>query len=294
VSKKTNTDKAEEELDKVSCKEVDGDLHTIETHRTPEEKHKADLKDKDNNPAIIQDGMSIKEFDKLKNTPQTEQKHTPEIIAKESLSPTEIPLSPLESNSRGMNYFRKKAKSKQLGKGEMPKGAGQPHGPAMPQPPKMPIPPSNSPAASAAKQAQISGKGGYKPPHTPGAPQIKNPTSKPTAKPKPGYFKNILNKNPAVKKFELKTTADNLYKATCKECGVPEFTPDKDGVPTFTPCACFLVLKKNEESSSFVNILRKNDGTYSLVFNPKADPDTVKLFLLTMKSKLLLKKKFGV
>lgn len=182
-----------------------------------------------------------------------------------------------------------------MDKTEMPKGAGQPKAPQAPQAPKPPVPAGNAPAASAAKQAQSAGKGGYTPPKTPGAAMPKNPTAKPKAPAMAkgdSYFRGKLGKSEA----KYSATEEQLYKSSCKECGKPEFVKGSDGKPDFQPCACFRVLKKDEEGQpvKFVQAIRKDDGTYNLQFDPKADPETIRIFLLTLKSRLLLNKRFRV
>ncbi len=186
----------------------------------------------------------------------------------------------------------------EMSKAEMPRGAGQPQQPAGPKPPKAPIPPSNAPAASAAKQAQSAGKGGYTPPKTPGAQAPKNPSTAPKSPKaaKPDYFKSMLKKPVTKSEKKWVATEEQLYKTACPDCGTPEFKKGADGNPTFNPCACFLVLKKDENGNpcSFVNAIRKTDGTYSLEFEKNADPEVVKAFLLTLKARLLIKKNHGM
>ncbi len=178
----------------------------------------------------------------------------------------------------------------EMGKAEMPKGAGQPKGPKPPQAPKPPVPAGNNPQASAAKQAQSSGTGGYKPPQTPGAVRPKNPTIKPKMT-KNDYFRGHLGKS-----IQSTATEEQLYKSACPDCGKAEFIKAADGNPEFNPCACFRVLKKDEEGrpSRFVQAIHKADGTYDLQFDKNADPEVVKMFLLTMKAHLLIRKKHGI
>lgn len=204
-----------------------------------------------------------------------------------------------------VKHWDKESKGKDLpekvSKAEMPKGAGQPQKPSMPQPPKPPVPAGNNPAASAAKQAQSSAKGGYKPPHTPGVAMPKNPTAKPkaAAAPKPAgavkksdYFKSKLGKSE-----KYTTTEEELYKSKCPHCEVPEFKKGENGIPIFNPCACFSVMKKNEEGKpyKFVEVIKKTEsGLWDLKFHPNADPESVKVFLLTLKAHLLVKRKFDI
>lgn len=196
------------------------------------------------------------------------------------------------TGSGGMTNAKKPAGSDftiAVGKSEMPKGAGQPKGPQMPQAPKPPVPAGNAPAASAAKQAQSAGTGGYKPPQTPGAVKPKNPTMA-----KSDYFRGKLDKCMG-KSMRAAATEEQLYKSACPECGTPEFKKAADGHPEFNPCACFRVLKKDEEGRpvKFVTAIKKGEGNYGLEFDPNADPEAVKMFLLTLKARLLIKKKLG-
>ena len=178
----------------------------------------------------------------------------------------------------------------EMGKGEMPKGAGQPMAPKPPQMPKPPVPPGNNPAAQAAKQSQQSGMGKMPVPGKPKAPSM---APKTPGMNKSDYFRSKLGKSEPIR---TSATEEQLYKSACSQCGVPEFVKDQDGNPKFQPCACFLVMKKDAEGNpaKFVKVLRKSSGSYSMEFAKGADPEVVKLFLLTLKSKLLIKKKFGI
>jgi hypothetical protein len=178
----------------------------------------------------------------------------------------------------------------EMGKGEMPKGAGQPMAPKPPQMPKPPVPPGNNPAAQAAKQSQQSGMGKMP---VPGKPKMPSMAPKTPSMNKSDYFRSKLGKSEPIR---TSATEEQLYKSACSQCGVAEFVKDKDGNPKFQPCACFLVMKKDSEGnpSKFVKVLRKSNGSYSMEFAKGADPEVVKLFLLTLKSKLLIKKKFGI
>lgn len=373
MMKEMSRKKIEEELDKMSTKEVKDEQGKLETDVTPEEKFKRETKEKQNNPSIKEEGMSLLELDKLKQKPSVDQKvpKSKEIESKEGeikkqatpeTEVSEMPMTPAEKQpappqfkeehkapepktpmTKSNSYFRKKAEmlmkpyvsdaqrrwahteagTKALGgkekvkhwdkeskgkdlpekvtKAEMPKGAGQPSKPSMPQAPKPPVPAGNAPAASAAKQAQSSAKGGYKPPHTPGAQMPKNPTAKPktAAAPKPAgevnksdYFKTKLKKNE-----KYTTTENELYKSKCPHCQVPEFKKSEDGTPIFNPCACFSVMKKDEEGNpyKFVEVIKKSEtNVWDLKFHPNADPESVKVFLLTLKAHLLVKRKFDI
>ena len=94
-------------------------------------------------------------------------------------------------------------------------------------------------------------------------------------------------------KSEAFVSEQDLFRK-CEHCGRPEFVKASDGVH-FSPCACFVALTKDDEGrpTNFV-ALRKTETGYKLAFNPSADPDAIKAFLLLMKSKILIKKRFGV
>jgi hypothetical protein len=104
------------------------------------------------------------------------------------------------------------------------------------------------------------------------------------------YFKSKLNKCKKSEKKEYRILEKELYTA-CPHCGVPEFQKTESG-PKYKPCACFYVTLKTEEgtATSFVRVLRKSEGTYSLVFNKNADQETVSTFLMTLRNKLISKK----
>lgn len=370
VAKEISNKKIEEELDKMSEKEMKGELQNIETSITPEEKFKREEKQKENDSSIEEDSISYKKLQELKikdsvnqENPESKLIERKEGNIKKQAVPetkvTEMPMtvqekigtSPYEHKSpepktpiiKANSYFRKKAEilmkpyaseaqrrwahteagTKALGgekavshwdkkskgkdlpekvsKAEMPKGAGQPQKPSMPQPPKPPVPAGQNPAGAAAKQAQASSKGSYHPPKTPGTSMPKNPTAKPktAAAPKPAgavqksdYFKSKLGKSE-----KYTTTEDELYKSKCPHCHVPEFKKSEDGIPVFNPCACFSVMKKDEEGNpyKFVEVIKKsNTNDWELKFHKDANPDSVKVFLLTLKAHLLVKKKFDI
>ena len=405
TAKQMSRNRLEDELDKVSEKEVKDQQGKIEASQTPEEKAKADAAAQKANPAIEEPGMGDIAFQKLQAKPSAEQKG-PECkvveagdeaaegkISKESLHEASMQASRNISSPRmagahqdqdkqhnidqrisSMNttkgYFRKKHEilmkpdsvkkeekgstpkfdierhrsrldsmtyhahkaagatheqafaavnakrqkmgfpprkdpmsKEEMGKAEMPKGAGQPQQPAKPKEPKAPVPPGNAPAASAAKQAQSAGKGGYKPPQTPGAQaphnavaaQQKMAPKAPVNKKE--YFQQKLGKAPMTKSEKIHlATEDQLYKSKCEDCGTAEFVKGEDGNPKFNPCACFRVLKNDEEGRPyrFVQPIKKSDGTFGLQFAKNADPEQVKLFLLTLKARLLIKKKTGI
>jgi hypothetical protein len=78
---------------------------------------------------------------------------------------------------------------------------------------------------------------------------------------------------------------------------VPEFKKNEEGVPVFNPCACFSVMKKDENGNpyKFVEVIKKSDtNNWDLKFHENADPEAVKVFLLTLKAHLLVKKKFDI
>jgi hypothetical protein len=366
MTKEMGRKKIEEDLDKISEKEVADVENKLETSITPEEKFKKELKAKQTDSNITEESISYKELAEIKNKPTDEQKVPKEKVidtkqgeikkqvlpeaqveapmtSLEGVSPSHTAPAPKTPMTKADSYFKKKAEllmkpyaseaqrrwahtktgTKALGgkekvkewdreskgkdlpekvsKAEMPKGAGQPVKPSMPKEPKPPVPASNNPAASAAKQAQSSAKGNYTPPKTPGAKMPKNPTAKPkaTAAPKPAgsviksdYFKSKLNKSE-----KYTTTEEELYKSHCPHCLVPEFKKDKDGNPAFNPCACFSVMKKDEEGNpyKFVEVIKKTEnGVWDLKFHPNADEDAVKVFLLTLKAHLLVKRKFDI
>jgi hypothetical protein len=192
---------------------------------------------------------------------------------------------------RNPNHKMRSLLTKRTLKAEMPSGAGMPKAPAAQLQPKPPIAASNAPAAAAAKQAQASARGGVSMPHTPGAAMPVNAAAKPKATlagpPKvPGMTKSE-NRCHVVTEQEVYTP--------CSDCGKPEFTKGADGTPQFDPCACFSVMRKDEDGRpmKFVSVLKKNDGKLSLNFSPKADLDAIKAFLLTLKASLLIRKKHG-
>jgi hypothetical protein len=191
--------------------------------------------------------------------------------------------------------------------GEMPGGRGAPKGPSMPQPPKPPVGPSHAPAAAAAKQSQAAMKGQQSAPKLPASVGIKAPgataagpkapamaAKPPMAAPKSMAAPKLAPPKMPAMKSEIIVTKSEIM-SNCQHCQQPEFKM-VNGNPEFSPCACFRVLRKDEsgQDAEFVKILKKNDGTYGLQFSKNADPDAVKAFLLALKAKLLIGKKYGI
>lgn len=170
-------------------------------------------------------------------------------------------------------------------KAEMPSGAGMAKQPSMPQQPKPPVQASKNPAGAAAKQAQASAKGLSTAPKAPQGPKMPSAPKSPAATPKV----------PGIAKSEPKymVTEAELY-SKCSDCGQAEFSPDSHGTPQFNPCACFAVMKNSNKQQQFVTVLKKSDGGFNLIFNPKSEQDVVKTFLLTLKANLLMKRRWGV
>jgi hypothetical protein len=88
-------------------------------------------------------------------------------------------------------------------------------------------------------------------------------------------------------------SAEEIY-TKCQHCGQPEFVATPNG-PRFNPCACFMAMTKDEDGNPthFVALRKTADG-YQVSFDPSVDEDAAKVFLLTLKTRLLVKKKFGV
>ena len=310
TAKHMASSKVEDELDKMSTPETKEEPKPIIEQKTPEEIGEQKEKQFKKDPSVIEDTATFKEMVESDIQPSADQKIPEQKEIKNEGSGELVKESMPETKPK--SYFRKKIEllAKPVVKGEMPKGAGQPMQPAKPKEPKPPVPASNAPAQAAAKQAQASARGSYAPPKTPNAPtpvNSANAKQKSAAKPitqaagkpkkmdKAEYFRSKLSK-PVQKSQIYSATEDQLYKSECSHCRVPEFKKGEDGNPVFNPCACFVVLRKDENGDDykFVNIIKKTENNYSLNFSPKADTESVKVFLLTLKSRLLVKKKFGV
>lgn len=106
------------------------------------------------------------------------------------------------------------------------------------------------------------------------------------------YFRNKLKKTKVTKKeSHIHMDEHELY-TPCIHCGVPEFQKNEDGQPKYKPCACFMVTLMSEEGNDlpFVQVVRKKESGYTLSFNPKADKETVEVFIETLKNRLLERK----
>lgn len=154
--------------------------------------------------------------------------------------------------------------------GEMPAGAAKPKMPKMPVPPAMP---SKKPMAAAQKQAQLSSSGKQMMPKMPKK-QAAPPMATKTEKSEEKVIKN-----------EFIVTETELSNK-CTDCNKPQFTLTKNE-HKFTPCICYA--SENQGKEPFVKLIKSEGGT-KLYFNSKADPESVKSFLLTLKLGLLAKK----
>lgn len=156
--------------------------------------------------------------------------------------------------------------------GEMPKGAAAPK---KPKAPLTPVGPSKTPMSAAGKQAQASAQGKQMAPKMP----------KPTMPKKQAAPKMAMKSEEKIIKNQFLVTETELS-SKCTDCGQPQFTLTKNE-HKFTPCICFA--SENQGKESFVKLI-KNESGMKLLFNSKADPDSVKTFLLTLKLGLLAKK----
>ena len=119
-------------------------------------------------------------------------------------------------------------------------------------------------------------------------PELPNREQKPQSS--QAYFNKLKARSRAMVKAEVKeyhVKESDMY-TNCMHCGVPEFVKSEDG-PKYKPCACFYITLKSEEGNpvNFVQVTKKKEGGYSLIFNKNADKDTVNTFLMTLKKKLL-------
>ena len=102
------------------------------------------------------------------------------------------------------------------------------------------------------------------------------------------YFRQRLNRAKGIEKKEQEyhIAGHEIY-TPCVHCGVPEFEKTEAG-PSYKPCACFsITLKSKEGGNSFVHVIKKKEGGYSLVFNENADKEIVETLLLTLRNRLL-------
>ena len=115
----------------------------------------------------------------------------------------------------------------------------------------------------------------------------KKPSMQPQSK--QSYFKQRLNRSKGIEKKEktYHIAGHEIY-TPCVHCGVPEFEKSEEG-PKYKPCACFSITMKSKDGSksSFVNVIKKSEGGFSLAFNKNADKDMIEAFLLTLRNKLL-------
>jgi hypothetical protein len=156
--------------------------------------------------------------------------------------------------------------------GEMPAGAAKPKMPKMPKAPAMP---SKQPIASAQKQAQASASGKQMMPKMPKS-----------AAPKKQAAPSMATKSDEkIAKNQFVITEAELN-SKCTDCNKPQFTLTKNE-HKFTPCICYA--SENQSKEPFVKLI-KSEGNTKLYFNSKADPESVKSFLLTLKLGLLAKK----
>lgn len=142
-------------------------------------------------------------------------------------------------------YFRN---LKKAGTKEQPGGAAMPVAPAQPKFPAPAVSPSANPKGAQNKSAL---KTGY------------FQTQKQKLKPQQKFI--------SVHKSELSTK--------CEHCNKAQFVIKSSG-PSFTPCSCFMVLNKNERPFVRAEI---NKDIAKLFFDPQAEVEQVKAFLLTIK-----------
>jgi len=173
------------------------------------------------------------------------------------------------------------------------KGAEVPAGQALDNQPKQPkeaVKPGKNPIAQLKQQGQVDSRMGEMGQKSQQHSMVSTAQMKQPKQPK-GYFRNKLDKVQKSEKIakEYFITESEMFNR-CVHCGVSEFVKNEDGSIKYQPCACFMVTQKSgsENDIPFVEIIRKSEsGAYQLRFNPKADADVVKAFLMTIKNKLI-------
>lgn len=90
--------------------------------------------------------------------------------------------------------------------------------------------------------------------------------------------------------LEYTLSKEEVYNK-CPFCQTKMFT-EVAGKPQFTPCMCYTALTKTDDGKEvwFVKISKLEKGGYNLKFNSKVDPESIKAFLVTLKTRLLSKK----
>lgn len=157
-----------------------------------------------------------------------------------------------------------------LDKLEPPGAAASPKQPLQPQGAAAAVKPNKDPIAAQRKQGQAAFKEKFGKLASP-----KKPTS--------NYFKDKLKK--PIQKNEFHVSESELY-TPCYHCNVAEFVKHEEG-PKYMPCACYVVTLKNENNKkiSFVQVIKKKEGGFTLNFNKQADTDIVYAFLKTLRSR---------
>jgi|GEM_PF-5299774 len=235
-------------------------------------------------------GMPLMTSEKKEEAKKAEDKKYPKKLDSKNVEahmkrlkedPSKYPGGKKQAIAIGSSQAREGTKEpmpkKELDKaGEMPAGAAKPKMPKMPIPPATP---SKKPVSLATQQAQASagGKQAMPKPPKPGAPK------KQAA---PGMaIKAEKQAEEKVTKNEFIITEAELSNK-CTDCNKPQFTLTKNE-HKFTPCICFA--SENQNKEPFVKLIKTETGS-KLYFNSKADPESVKSFLLTLKLGLLAKK----
>ena len=90
---------------------------------------------------------------------------------------------------------------------------------------------------------------------------------------------------PTKKSESIVVTSEQLNRK-CAHCGTSEFKKSEDGKMVFAPCACFQVEENSEVP--FVQVKKSENGAFELEFSPKADPESIRAFLLTLKARLMI------
>jgi hypothetical protein len=211
-------------------------------------------------------------------------------------APTKFPRIKSSDLHQMMNILEQRKAARGVAKaGEMPSGAAMPKGPKPPMAPKPAVLPSKQPAAAQA-QTKASAKG--LPPAKPNISQAKSPAgpTSPSMKAPSMPKAPTSPKAPAMKSELVATVAKSeLFSRKAKE-QLGEFTESRDGSVTYKPNIEFMAadIENTGEKTWFVDIKKNDDDSYQMSFNPKVDQDSIKAFLLAMKARLLMQKKYKV
>ena len=240
--------------------------HTVDKVKQPKDTYKDSQKEKKKDPTLTENphshSMSKEEMEKAGGFNRAGGTAAP-------MKP-KMPVPPVPAGSAPQAMGAAAKQTQQAMQGKQPKAS---------------ISGSNKPITGMDRKQTSSNKMGVTTAASPQAMTTKEDPLDMTPRPRTLSLRKLKRTRKSEKSTIRYGVSEEEMMSKCVHCGIPEFTKNEKDNYKFTPCHCFTVMEKSENgrASWFVRIAKSETG-FNLDFNPKADQESVRAFLLTIKS----------